>query len=119
VQRDDAYKTVCYTFGEYFEVHPGQVLAHHDLRNDWGVSGSELELLAHRIEERLDIQLIERGELIERSDHAALAELKTIGQLVRLVRAQLRRAARIESDSSTRASSRSSAASSLAATARG
>jgi hypothetical protein len=72
-------------------VHPGQVLAHHELRNDWGVSGSELELLAHHIEQRLAVEL---------SDLAALSELKTVGQLVRLVRAQLRRATQMDSKAS-------------------
>jgi acyl carrier protein len=87
MERDEAYRAVSETFGEYFEVHPGQVHAHHELRGDWGVSGQELELLAHHIEERAGVEL---------NDHSALAELKTIGQLVRLVRAQLRRAARVE-----------------------
>ena len=92
MQRDDAYQAVCDAFGEYFEVHPGQVLAHHELRADWGVSGAELELLAHHIEQRVGVEL---------SDHVALGELKTIGQLVRLVRAQLRRATHIERGKST------------------
>jgi len=88
MERDDAYRAVCETFGEYFEVHPGQVLAHHELNRDWGVSGQELELLAHQIEERAGIEL---------SDHGRLAELRTIGELVRLIRSALRRATRVES----------------------
>ena len=96
MQRDDAYQAVCDTFGEYFDVHPGQVLAHHDLCNHWGVSGSELELLAHHIEQRLGVEL---------NDHTVMSELKTVGQLVRLVRAQLRRAAHIENETSSRARS--------------
>jgi hypothetical protein len=87
MERDDAYRAVCETFGEYFEVHPGQVLAHHELNRDWGVSGQELELLAHQIEERAGIEL---------SDHGRLAELRTIGELVRLIRSALRRATRVE-----------------------
>jgi hypothetical protein len=87
MERDDAYRAVCDTFGEYFEVHPAQVLAHHELRGDWGVSGQELELLAHHIEERTGIEL---------NDHSVLSELRTVGQLVRLIRAQLRRAARLD-----------------------
>ena len=54
--------------------HRGQVLAHHDLHSDWGVSGRELELLAHHIEQRVGVEL---------TDHVALADPKTIGQLVR------------------------------------
>jgi acyl carrier protein len=83
MQRDQAYQAVSTTFGEYFEVHPAQVLAHHELREDWGLCTSELELLACHIEERAGVEL---------SDHSALFELKTVGQLVQLVRAQLRRA---------------------------
>lgn len=87
MERDDAYRAVCDTFGEYFEVHPGQVLAHHDLHRDWGVSGQELEMLVHQIEERAGVEL---------SDHSKLPELRTIGELVRLIRSALRRAARVE-----------------------
>lgn len=87
MERDDAYRAVCDTFGQYFEVHPGQVLAHHDLSRDWGVSGQELELLAQQIEERAGIEL---------TDHARLAELRTVGELVRLIRSALRRAARVD-----------------------
>jgi hypothetical protein len=82
VQRDHAYQAVCSTFGEYFEVHPARVLAHQELREDWGLCGSELELLACHIEERAGVEL---------TDHSALGELRTVGQLVQLVRAQLRR----------------------------
>lgn len=84
MERDDAYRAVCDTFGEYFEVHPGQVLAHHDLNRDWGVSAQELEMLAHQIEERAGIEL---------SDHGRLADVHTVGELVRLIRSALRRAA--------------------------
>lgn len=85
MERDDAYRAVCDTFGEYFEVHPGQVLAHHELHRDWGVSGQELELLAHEIEERAGVEL---------RDHSRLADLRTIGELVRLIRTELRRVTR-------------------------
>ena len=84
MQRDDAYQAVCDTFGEYFEVHPAQVLAHHELLGDWGLCNAEIELLAVQIESRTGVEI---------TDHSALFELKTIGQLVQLVRAQLRRAA--------------------------
>jgi hypothetical protein len=87
MERDDAYRAVCETFGAYFEVHPGQVLAHHELDRDWGVSGQELELLAHEIEARAGVEL---------NDHSRLAELRTIGELVRLIRTELRRATRVE-----------------------
>jgi hypothetical protein len=87
MERDDAYRAVCDTFGQYFEVHPGKVQAHHELRGDWGVSGDELELLTHQIEERAGVEL---------NDHGALAALRTVGELVRLFRSQLRRATRGE-----------------------
>lgn len=87
MERDDAYRAVCETFGEYFEVDPGQVLAHHELNRDWGVSGQELELLARGIEERAGVEL---------NDHSRLADLRTIGELVRLIRTELRRVTRIE-----------------------
>lgn len=91
MQRDDAYQAVCDTFGEYFQVHPAQVLAHHELLRDWGLCSTELELIAYQIEERAGVEL---------SDLSVLGELRTVGQLVRLVRAQLRRAACFEASAS-------------------
>lgn len=85
MQKDTAYQAVCNAFGNYFEVHPHQVQPHHDLRRDWGLEHVELELLLAQIEETVGVEL---------TDTIALAELATIGQLVRAVRTQVRRAAR-------------------------
>jgi hypothetical protein len=84
MQKDTAYQAVCDAFGHYFEVHPRQVLAHHDLRHDWGLEPVELELLVAHIEESVGVELTEA---------IPLSEVTTISQLVRAVRTQLRRAA--------------------------
>jgi len=84
MQKDTAYQAVCNAFGHYFEVHPGQVQAHHDLRRDWGLEPSELELLVLRIEEAVGVEL---------TDHVTLGDVTTVSQLVRAIRTQLRRAA--------------------------
>ena len=84
MQKDTAYQAVCNAFGHYFEVHPGQVQAHHDLRRDWGLEPVEIELLVSQIEQDVGVEL---------SDSIALQEVTTVNQLVHAIRTQLRRAA--------------------------
>jgi hypothetical protein len=81
MRRDEIFRAVGSVFGRYFEVHPGCVKGHHDLRRDWGLDGYELQLLARQIEDYSGTEL---------EDYAALADVRTIGQLVRLFRAHER-----------------------------
>ena len=87
MQKDCAYQAVGSALGNYFEVRPHQVQPHHELRRDWGLEQVELELLVTQLEEAVGVELVEA---------ISLPEITTVGQLVRAVRTQLRRADRTQ-----------------------
>lgn len=79
MSRHVTFHAVCNAFSRYFEVHPTQIQSHQDLRNDWGLNSLELEWLVQQIEATTGIEL---------ESYNPLPKLDTIGQLVRLFRAQ-------------------------------
>jgi hypothetical protein len=82
MHKKSTFHAVCDAFARYFEVHPARVAEYHDLQNDWGLAPFELELIARHVEETLGFDL---------ESYDALSGLQTVGQLVRLFRAQGRR----------------------------
>ncbi|HET6332788.1 MAG TPA: hypothetical protein VFG30_06220 [Polyangiales bacterium] len=82
--RDSTYASVCSTVAAYFDVDPTDVKPDQWLRDDWGLNASELDVLAHRVEQVEGIAVRGHG----------LDAVQTVGQLISLVRS-LRRAAEL------------------------
>lgn len=80
--RDSTYASVCSTVAAFFDVDPTHVKPDQWLRNDWGLNGLELNMLALRIEQV-------EGVGIRSQD---LNAVHTVGQLINLVRALHRKA---------------------------
>lgn len=80
--RDSTYASVCSTVAAYFDVDPTHVKPDQGLREEWGLDAVELDVLAHRIEQVERIAL--RGHGLE--------TVRTVGQLINLVRALHRKA---------------------------
>lgn len=80
--RDSTYASVCSTVAAYFDVDPTHVKPDQGLREEWGLDPVELDVLAHRIEQVEGIAL--------RSHN--LDTVRTVGQLINLVRALHRKA---------------------------
>jgi acyl carrier protein len=79
--RDSTHASVCSTVAAYFDVDPTHVKPDQWLRDDWGLDATELDVLAHRIEQVEGIAI--RGQNLD--------SVHTVGQLISLVRALRRK----------------------------